>query len=131
MSAAAASPVCRVLVVDDEPPTTVSFVRMLQSEGFDVESALDGQTGLRLARERTFDAILLDLRMPVLDGLEFLRRLRAIPSCRDTPVAIVTGFYLVDEAALAEIEQLGAVVRYKPLFFDDLIDLTRTLAATR
>jgi DNA-binding LytR/AlgR family response regulator len=70
MSAAAASPVRRVLAVDDEPPTTVSFVRMLQSGGFDVESALDGETGLRLAREGPFDAILLDLRMPVLDGLE-------------------------------------------------------------
>jgi len=120
----------RVLVVDDEEPTTLSFARMLQLEGFDVESALDGETALRRAAEVAFDAILLDLRMPLLDGLEVLRRLRAIPSCRRTPVAVITGYYLVDEGTIAEIEQLGAVVKYKPLWLDDLIDLTRTLAGT-
>jgi two-component system, NtrC family, response regulator AtoC len=120
----------RVLVVDDEPPTTVSFARMLQLEGYDVDTALDGETGLRLASGRAFDAILLDLRMPLLDGLEFLRRLRAIPSCHNTPVAIVTGHYLIDEATIAELERLGAIVRYKPLWFDDLLDLTRTLVGT-
>jgi two-component system chemotaxis response regulator CheY len=117
----------RVLVVDDEPPTAVSFARMLGAEGYDVETALDGKTGLRAASDAAFDAILLDLRMPLLDGLEFLRRLRAIPSCHDTPVAIVTGHYLIDETTFAELERLGAVVRYKPIWFDDLLDLTRTL----
>src|SRR5436309_3308061 len=49
-----------VLVVDDEEPTTLSFARMLRLEGYDVETALDGETGLRMAGERVFDAILLD-----------------------------------------------------------------------
>ena len=121
----------RVLVVDDEAPTILSFARMLQLEGYDVETAL-GETGLRLAETRVFDAILLDLRMPHLDGLGFLRRLRAIPSCRRTPVAVITGYYLADaDGTVAELEQLGAVVRYKPLWLDELIDLTRTLAASR
>jgi CheY-like chemotaxis protein len=121
----------RILVIDDEEPTILGFARMLRLEGFDVESAMDGETGLRRAAEVAFDAILLDLRMPLLDGLEVLRRLRAIPSCRHTPVAIITGNYLVDDRTVAELEQLGAVVRYKPLWLDDLIDLTRTLVATR
>jgi CheY-like chemotaxis protein len=120
----------RVLVVDDEPPTTVSFARMLGLEGYHVETALDGETGLRMAGEGAFDAILLDLRMPLVDGLEFLRRLRAIPACRRTPVAVITGYYLVDEGVIAELGQLGAVVRYKPLWFDDLIGLTRRLVAS-
>jgi CheY-like chemotaxis protein len=105
---------------------------MLQLEGYDVETALDGETGLRMAEERAFDAILLDLRMPHLDGLGFLRRLPAISSCRRTPVAVITGYYLADDdGTVAELEQFGSVVRYKPLWLDDLIDLTRTLAASR
>jgi len=93
----------RILVIDDEEPTILGFARMLRLEGFDVESAMDGETGLRRAAEVAFDAILLDLRMPLLDGLEVLRRLRAIPSCRHTPVAIITGNYLVDDRTVAEL----------------------------
>src|SRR5262249_10142020 len=117
----------RVLIVDDEEPTTLSFARMLQLEGYDVETAFDAETGLRVACASALDAVLLDLRMPLVDGVEFLRRLRATPSGRRIPVAIVTGYYLTDDQTLAEIEDLGAVLQYKPLFLDDMIALTRTL----
>jgi two-component system OmpR family response regulator len=83
--------------------------------------------GLREASEHDPDAIILDLRMPVVDGLSFLRRLRAQAKQRQTPVAIVTGDYFVDDALSAELRELGASLRYKPLWLDDLVGLARDL----
>jgi DNA-binding response OmpR family regulator len=70
-------PMQRVLVVDDDPAVTSVLKRGLSYEGFDVETASSGEEGLALARERVPDAVVLDVMMPGLDGLEVLRRLRA------------------------------------------------------
>jgi DNA-binding response OmpR family regulator len=120
----------RVLIVDDDPGTVDTFARVLRQEGFEVETALDGETALRAVSRDMFEAMLLDLRMTLLDGLELLRRLRTIPTCHDTPVAIVTANYFIDTAVLDELSGLGAIVRYKPLWGDDLIMLIRTLVAS-
>jgi two-component system response regulator MprA len=67
----------KILVVDDEPAVRESLRRALQLEGYDVELAGNGREGLdRLARDG-IDALLLDVSMPALDGLETCRRLRA------------------------------------------------------
>jgi two-component system response regulator MprA len=116
-----------ILVVDDNEAVTQIFARMLAFEGYRVRTALDAEGGLREAAASHPDAIILDLRMPLLDGLGFLRRLRAITDQRGTPVAIVTGDYFVDDAVSAELRDLGAELTYKPLWLEDLIGLTRTL----
>jgi DNA-binding response OmpR family regulator len=67
----------RVLVVDDDPAVTSVLKRGLSYEGFAVETASSGEEGLALARERAPDAVVLDVMMTGLDGLEVLRRLRA------------------------------------------------------
>jgi DNA-binding response OmpR family regulator len=116
-----------ILVVDDNEAVTQIFARMLTFEGYRVRTALDAESGLREAVASHPDAIILDLRMPVLDGLGFLRRLRSITNQRVTPVAIVTGDYFVDDAVSAALRALGAELTYKPLWLEDLVDLTRTL----
>ena len=73
------------------------------------------------------DAIIVDLRLPDLDGLDFLRRLRGRDETRHTPVAIVTGDYLFGGEKAAELEQLGAVVHFKPLWIEDLARLVHGL----
>jgi DNA-binding response OmpR family regulator len=120
----------RVLIVDDEPETTDTFARLVRLEGFEVETAFNGETALRAISRGMFEAMVLDLRMPLVDGLELLRRVRTLPTCHDTPVAIVTGDYFIDIAVLDELIQLGAIVRYKPLWGEDLITLIRTLLAS-
>ena len=65
--------------------------------------------------------------MPLVDGLGFLRRLRSIDQHRDVPVAIVTGDYFLDDTISSEIRQLGAELKYKPLWLEDLVGLARTL----
>jgi two-component system response regulator MprA len=117
----------KILIVDDDEGVTTTFARMLRLEGFDVCTALNGEMGLREASRSHPDAIILDLRMPLVDGLRFLRRLRADQVQRDTPVAIVTGDYFLDDEVAAELRQLGAEVKFKPLWLDDLVGLARNL----
>jgi two-component system, OmpR family, response regulator ResD len=66
----------RVLVVEDERRLAAGLRKGLEAEGFAVDVALDGADGLWMARERAYDAIVLDLMLPGLDGLEVMRRIR-------------------------------------------------------
>ena len=116
-----------VLVVDDDATLTNIFAKALRLEGYQVRTAVDAEGGLRQAEESQPNAIILDLRMPLIDGLGFLHRLRARDGHRHTPVAIVTADYWLDDTVATQLRALGAVVRFKPLWIEDLISLTRSL----
>ena len=116
-----------ILIVDDDPSVTETFERMLRLEGYHVVTALSAETGLSQAERSRPDAIILDLRMPLVDGLGFLRRLRAHDEQREVPVAIVTGDYFLDDAVSSELRELGAELRFKPLWLEDLVGLARNL----
>ena len=116
-----------ILVVDDDEGVRQIFARMLTLEGFRVQTATNGKRGLWEVAQSQPDAIILDLRMPLVDGLDFLRRLRASQSHGQTPVAIVTGDYFLDDSVSAELRALGASLTFKPLWQEDLLGLTRTL----
>jgi DNA-binding response OmpR family regulator len=116
-----------ILIVDDDEAVTQTFARMLELEGYAVRTAMNAENGLREAAEHHPDAIILDLRMPLMDGLGFLRRLRAFDEQRNVPVAIVTGDYFMDDRVSSELKQLGAELKFKPLWLEDLVGLARTL----
>jgi len=117
-----------IRIVDDDPTITDTFARLLQLEGFTVYEALSADGGLEIAADKRPDAIILDLRIPVLSGLQFLQQLRETPLLRHIPVAIVTGGdYFVDDGTTAQIEALGASVVFKPLWLDDLLALAQSL----
>ena len=116
-----------ILIVDDDPSVTETFERMLRLEGYQVVTALSADTGLREAERTRPDAVILDLRMPLVDGLQFLRMLRANTSLSNMPVAIVTGDYFLDDAVSRELRDLGAELRFKPLWLEDLLALARNL----
>jgi CheY-like chemotaxis protein len=126
-----ARPGTTVLIVDDDPAVTEIFARMLALEGYAVHTALDAETGLQTVKRVRPDAILLDLRMPMIDGVGFLKRLRADPEQRDTPVAIITGDYIVGDGVAGTICELGAVLCFKPLWLEDLVGVTEQLVARR
>jgi DNA-binding response OmpR family regulator len=117
----------KILIVDDDEGVTQTFARMLRLEGYDVRTAMNAEMGLREAEQSHPDAIILDLRMPLVDGLGFLRRLRACDAQRNTPVAIVTGDYFLDDSVSTELQELGAELKFKPLWLEDLVGLARTL----
>jgi DNA-binding response OmpR family regulator len=117
----------KILIVDDDEGVTQTFARMLRLEGYQVRTAVSAETGLAEAEQSRPDAIILDLRMPLVDGLGFLRRLRARDEHSTTPVAIVTGDYFLDDAVSNELRELGAELRFKPLWLEDLVGLARNL----
>ena len=77
----------RLLVVEDEPDLLAGLARALRKQGYAVDTAADGEDGLYKAQATDYDAILLDVMLPRLDGWEVLTRLRA---AKATPVLMLT-----------------------------------------
>jgi DNA-binding response OmpR family regulator len=119
----------RLLIVDDDDATTRTFARILTLEGFEVRTAATAESGLKEIDTSHPDAVILDLRMPYINGLGLLYRLRACDS--KTPVAIVTGDQCIDDSVISELRDLGAEVRFKPLWIEDLVDVARSLVESR
>ncbi|MDR3633117.1 MAG: response regulator [Isosphaeraceae bacterium] len=99
------SDAAKVLIVDDEPNIRLVFRATLESAGYDVAEAEDGTGALGALRGNSVDLVFLDLRLPGMDGLEVLRRLRE--GGDDTPVVIVTAHGDVPNAVQAM--KLGAI----------------------
>jgi two-component system phosphate regulon response regulator PhoB len=83
-------PRTRVLIVEDDASLIEILVYNLEQAGYEVILARDGQDGLNQARLKCPDVVLLDIMLPVLDGLEVCKRLRADPATRDTLVLMLT-----------------------------------------
>ena len=94
----------RILVVDDEPIVCESCRRILEEEAYEVEVALSGQEAFDKMKERTFDVVIADLKMPTIDGMDVLRHVRK--EYPDTIVIMITGFSTVETAV--EAMKLGA-----------------------
>ncbi len=86
-----------ILIVDHEGAICAACRRVLADEGFRVECSTDPVAGLRMAASRPYAAVLLDLRMPELDGPTFLVRLRATKP--GLPVVIITGCPSIESAS--------------------------------
>ncbi len=81
---------CHVLLVEDCLINQEVTRELLQSAGLRVDSALDGEEAVRLVQTRDYDLILMDVRMPGMDGLEATRAIRALPACRQIPIIAMT-----------------------------------------
>jgi DNA-binding NtrC family response regulator len=116
-----------ILVVDDDQGVRETFAHTLRHEGYEVRTAPNAEIGLFEVKASRTDAIILDLRMPLINGIGFLYRLRSQAGLRELPVAIITGDHCIKDSLCKEVQELGAEVFFKPLWVDDIIDLTRNL----
>ena len=80
----------RILAVDDSPSMRDIVRIALSGAGFEVTPAADGQQALDLARQSSFDLVLSDVNMPVMDGIALIRALRAEAGYRHTPILMLT-----------------------------------------
>jgi DNA-binding response OmpR family regulator len=112
----------RILVIEDEPRILAFLARGLEAEGFLVDGARDGSTGVRRASERRYDLVILDLLLPKLDGLSVLRSLQAEQP--ELPVVIVSA--RSDLSTKLRGFGLGACDYVsKPFSFDELVARVR------
>ncbi|MBK8871638.1 MAG: response regulator [Elusimicrobia bacterium] len=80
----------RVVVVEDDPATAQLLTALLEKESYHVSLAMDGQTGLRLAREQRPDLLLLDVLLPGMNGFEVCQRIRQDPATCLIPILLLT-----------------------------------------
>jgi two-component system response regulator HydG len=107
----------RILVVDDEPASLSGLIRLLDQEGYIVDGAPDGTAALHVAAERRPDVVVTDFKMPGIDGLELLEKLKAEDP--ELPVILATSFSDVS-SAIAAIRAGAEDYLTKPIDFDAL-----------
>jgi DNA-binding response OmpR family regulator len=109
-----------ILIIDDNVNLAKGFALVLQRRGYRVNVAHTAEEGLRLALADNPAAVVVDFRMPFINGAGFLYRLRASPKHADTPVLVVTGAMVTDEMRV-ELADLHAELRLKPMGVDELL----------
>ena|SRR3984893_17476866 len=113
----------RILIVDDDESIRQIVRICLTDEGYEVFEAPNGQVALNTLGEFMPDLILLDLRMPVMDGWEFAKRYEKMPGPRAPVVAFVAA--LNAEQDCADLDAAGILA--KPFDLDDLLKAVRSL----
>jgi DNA-binding NtrC family response regulator len=95
----------RILIVDDEPIVLRSCLRILRGDEFEIDTASDGLAALGLVNENAYDVLILDIKMPRMDGIEVLRRVKEVHP--DIDVIMITGLHDIGTAVQAM--KLGAL----------------------
>lgn len=117
----------RVLIVEDERHIIESLTFVLESEGFEVASELDGEAGLRRLRADRPDVLVLDLMMPKMNGLEVLKAIKADAALRTLPVVVLTAKGRQQDRRMAE--EIGVdTFMTKPFSNRDVVEAVRRLA---
>ncbi len=97
----------RILIIDDDSINRTLMAACLEENGYIVHEAEDGMIGLKILREESFDLVLLDLLMPVMDGFEVLTRMKSEKRLRHLPVIVTSGE--MDQENIVQCLRMGAV----------------------
>jgi DNA-binding NtrC family response regulator len=118
----------RILVVEDDATIRLTIADVLARLGFDADEAADGAQAIAAARARAYDLVLLDLRLPDMDGLEVLRALR---EADETALVVVMTAYPEVRTAIASLKAGAYDYFNKPFELDDFKELVRRALETR
>jgi len=96
----------KILLIEDEEMLASMYSTKFKKEGFEIETALNGEEGLEKAKQGKFDIVLVDIIMPKLDGFAVLKALREIDKYKDVPVFMLTN--LGQDEDMEKGKKLGA-----------------------
>jgi DNA-binding response OmpR family regulator len=119
-----------ILVIDDDPAVLDFLTQRLAAEGFTVSTAASGRDGINQALIHRPDLILLDLRMPVQDGVTICKVLRANTKTHHVPIIVITGVLLpsqLEEARNSGVDDFA----FKPIDLTDLLIRIRAMLKCR
>ena len=108
----------KVLIVDDEFNSRTLLAQLFQEEGYSTETAENGSVALKILENTTFDILITDIRMPVIDGIELFHRVKEL--CPHMPVILFTAYGTTESAVTALKEGVFHYLE-KPVNFDLLI----------
>jgi CheY-like chemotaxis protein len=111
-----------ILVIDDDGLITRTLCALLKKEGYFAAGAEDSTQGAQMAEEENFDLIIADIKMPVMDGVEMIKKIKAQLRQKHkpkVPVVFITGYS--DDEAVEEAKKLGEVV-FKPFDTNDFLN---------
>ena len=118
----------KILIVEDDELNRDSLRRLLRRRGFEIVLAVDGEDGIATARAEAPDLILMDMSLPVVDGWEATRQLKADPAVRATPIIALTAHAMSsdrDKALAAGCDDCDT----KPIDLDRLVPKIHALLA--
>ena len=114
-----------ILIVDDTPANLQVLGGILKDEGYRVRPVPNGSVALRAVAQRLPDLILLDIKMPEMDGYEVCRQLKASPQFREVPVVFLSGLSEAEDKAKAYAAG-GVGYITKPFQFEEVLSTVRT-----
>jgi two-component system alkaline phosphatase synthesis response regulator PhoP len=118
----------RILVVDDDPSIVGLLTANLEGEGYGVIKGYDGQAAIHLAKVHRPQLIILDLNMPMTNGLKAVEGLRAQEASREVPIILLTGE--ASEKVYSTLQAVGRLMHIKkPVDLEELNTLIRQLLA--
>jgi CheY-like chemotaxis protein len=118
----------RVLLVEDTEDNRLMMRRLLELSGFEVSEAINGAEAVRAAERETPNVILMDLSLPIIDGLAATRRIRQLPDFASVPIIAVSAHDTADFHAEAMAAGCDAYIT-KPIDYTELEDLITGFAA--
>jgi DNA-binding response OmpR family regulator len=118
-----------ILIVDDDVVLARAYALALGTQGYIVKTTHTAEDALHEVRMAPPDAIILDYRMPMINGAGFLYRLRADDAAERIPVLVITGETSFEEEVLEELKELGAQIRQKPIGLDAFLAAARELVS--
>ncbi|HHJ64909.1 MAG TPA: response regulator [Aquifex aeolicus] len=116
----------RALVVDDSLTVRIYHSSLLRNFGYEVDTAENGLEALEMAMKKRYDLILSDINMPVMDGFEFVRKLRKLEDYRYTPVVFITTLNSEEDRRRAILSG-GTLYIVKPINLQALEKILRSL----
>ena len=117
----------RILVVDDETNMRTTLADILGDEGYVIDTAVDGLSAVEMCKQNDYDVVLLDVRMPGIDGVETFRRIRRHS---ESVRVVMMSAYSMDDLKRAALEEGAIAFLSKPLDIDNVISLIQDVRET-